>query len=41
MFENLTNEGMLDRMLLDWSIFTLRYQHYPNRTYLWERWIRE
>lgn len=40
MFDHLTNEGMLEAMTLDWTIFKLKHRHYPNVQYLWQRWIR-
>lgn len=40
MFDQLTNEGMLDKMLYDW--YTYRNSHYmwKNKIELWRRWLR-
>lgn len=32
--------NMIDEMLADWQLFQAKYPHYPNKDYLWQRWIR-
>jgi hypothetical protein len=37
--DNLENKGMLDAMYIDLKIYMLDHQYYPNKQYLWKRWL--
>ena len=39
MFDNLTNQNLLEDMLADYSITSLKYRYY-SREYIWQKWIR-
>jgi len=39
MFDNLTNNNLLDDMLLDYQIFKLNW-YWESEEYIWKRWVR-
>jgi len=38
-FDNLTNERLLDDMVLSLSCYLLNHLAYPNKEYLYKRWL--